>query len=91
MVLELPKSGMDDNFWREPARSDYLYHNKTCAALRSHKYMGAKEPVQPLAVLDSFLPYGKRSDILAIYLTWFISKVGDGTDDNFWQEPTRSS
>ena len=47
----------------------YNIIDKTCAALRPHKLHGwpfraAKEHVQPLAALDSFLPNGKKILIL---------------------------
>ena len=57
---------MDDNFWRETARSDYLYHNKKymCGlkAAQKHErpFRAAKDHMQPLAALDYFLPNGKN-------------------------------
>ena len=55
-----------DNSWRETARSDYLYHNKQgmcglkAAQIHERPFRAAKDHVQPLAALDSFLPNGKK-------------------------------
>ena len=57
---------MDDNFARKPARSDYLYNNKKymygpkVAQMHERPFRVAREPVQPSAAQDSFLPYGKK-------------------------------
>ena len=56
----------DDIFWRKPARSDYLYHNKydicglKAAQIHEWPFRAAKDHMQPLVALDSFLPYGKK-------------------------------
>ena len=50
---------MDDNFWQETARSDYLYHNKKymcglkSAQIYDRHFRAAKGHMQPLAALDS--------------------------------------
>ena len=52
------------------------------AQIHGRPFRAAKEPVQSLAVVDSFLPYSKRSDILAMYLPWFLSGLIHG--DKAW-------
>ena len=47
----------------------YNIINNKAAQIHGRPFMAAKEPVQPLAALDSFLPYGKK----ILYLTGLSS------------------
>ena len=65
---------MDDNFWQETARSDYLYYNKKdmcdlkAAQIHERPFSTVKDHVQPLAALDSFLPNGKKNSDLTPFI-----------------------